>query len=228
MDSVKAFLSDVHNKLVSDSKTSMFQDIEIHFCDERIQYNKLLLSFVEPVIVGAIAEINVEDIVIIYPDYSVKILRDLEVNKFDHEVQSLTVDVFEEDVQAKGNEFMCVQCGRDYASKKRLKKHYYYKHHNKNTQGDEEIKKKKEGSVNPNNIEGSSLSTEERDSGGICCSDCGKSFTRKSDLKRHINTIHSESQKIVNHFYCQFCPRHFGRKDNLIRHVSKNHSHELL
>ena len=224
MVSAERFLSDVHNELVGDSKTSasMFQDIEIHFCDERIQYNKLLLSLVEPVIITAIAEINVEDIVIIYPETSVKILKDLSVKNFDHEadIQTLTVDIFQEEAESKGSEFKCVPCGSVYASKKKLQKHYYYKHYGKDTThhhkdklGGEEINKK-----------------EDRSSGAgeIFCSECGKLFKRKSCLKRHIVTVHSETQEIVNCFYCQFCHRQFGRKDNLLKHVSKNHPQELL
>ncbi|KAG9291140.1 hypothetical protein G9A89_013012 [Geosiphon pyriformis] len=45
---------------------------------------------------------------------------------------------------------------------------------------------------------------------------CGSSFTRKHDLKRHINGIHKQERQ----YECQFCRKSFCRKDSWKRHES--------
>nr|XP_042910854.1 zinc finger and BTB domain-containing protein 14-like [Parasteatoda tepidariorum] len=47
------------------------------------------------------------------------------------------------------------------------------------------------------------------------CMDCNKKFVRKSDLKRHTDTVHS-SEKIS----CEVCKTTFARRDNLLHHVN--------
>lgn len=49
------------------------------------------------------------------------------------------------------------------------------------------------------------------------CEDCGKTFTRLSNLHRHHRSAHRS-----NSFRCQTCGRCFNRRDNYLRHT-RNH-----
>jgi len=51
------------------------------------------------------------------------------------------------------------------------------------------------------------------------CEHCDKTFGRKNNLKRHINTIHLKQQN----FKCEHCESAFGLKDNLNRHINTIH-----
>ena len=52
-----------------------------------------------------------------------------------------------------------------------------------------------------------------------CCQICGKNFTRKSDLKRHVDSVH---RGIIN-FRCESCHKNFKRKSDLKRHTETIH-----
>lgn len=61
----------------------------------------------------------------------------------------------------------------------------------------------------------------------ICCPvpRCGKTFTRRSSLTRHLKTIHGNGPQQQ----CPFCPSQFQRKDQLTRHFKscKNHRRRM-
>ena len=53
----------------------------------------------------------------------------------------------------------------------------------------------------------------------ITCLQCEKKFKRKSELKRHEDSVHRTEEN----FQCPNCSKTFARKDNLIRHTKKKH-----
>ena len=52
---------------------------------------------------------------------------------------------------------------------------------------------------------------------------CDKTFTRRSDLKRHILNIHEG----IKPFKCDLCPVTFSQITNLRDHYRKMHNQEL-
>lgn len=56
------------------------------------------------------------------------------------------------------------------------------------------------------------------------CFVCGKSFTRNSNLKKHLELHNqsevSDSQRIMAKFSCDFCTKTFTRKEYLKSHIS--------
>jgi hypothetical protein len=69
------------------------------------------------------------------------------------------------------------------------------------------------------NVEKSSRSAD-KDYGYklFTCEECGSTFKRTHDLKRHQKSLHSGGQK---DFFCFTCPKSFARIDALKRHVSR-------
>ena len=58
----------------------------------------------------------------------------------------------------------------------------------------------------------------------VKCELCAKTFRRKSDLKRHTGSIHSETPKEFN---CNLCGKTFSRNSTLNRHMKSTHTEEL-
>ncbi len=56
------------------------------------------------------------------------------------------------------------------------------------------------------------------DKSGYVCHQCGKGFTRSHDLKRHIQSLHSD----VKEFTCDKCEKSFATRDILHRHKRIN------
>nr|XP_023014901.1 uncharacterized protein LOC111504553 isoform X1 [Leptinotarsa decemlineata] len=55
----------------------------------------------------------------------------------------------------------------------------------------------------------------------VVCECCGKSFTWKSNLQRHILSVHEQKKNINQKEYaCDICSRKFSKKFNLNRHIS--------
>ncbi|KAL2869202.1 putative C2H2 finger domain protein (Ezf) [Aspergillus lucknowensis] len=48
------------------------------------------------------------------------------------------------------------------------------------------------------------------------CEDCGKTFGRKTDLKRHVDSVH----RGIRRFGCEKCGYRFTRQDTLARHLA--------
>lgn len=55
------------------------------------------------------------------------------------------------------------------------------------------------------------------------CTVCDLKFTQKSTLKRHISAIHIIDQKEKYHFECYICEKKFNRKDHLESHIIRCH-----
>ena len=49
------------------------------------------------------------------------------------------------------------------------------------------------------------------------CSECESTFTQKSDLNRHMLSVHSTSN-VGEKYECNICKKEFKRKDKLMRH----------
>ena len=60
------------------------------------------------------------------------------------------------------------------------------------------------------------------DSLRFMCDECDRSFLRRSDLKRHSNTVHSDQMNFV----CPTCGKKFSRKDAFYRHKRNIHGEE--
>ena len=52
------------------------------------------------------------------------------------------------------------------------------------------------------------------DKSGYVCDQCGKEFTRSHDLKRHVQSLHSDAKE----FTCDKCGKSFATRDMLRRH----------
>ena len=51
------------------------------------------------------------------------------------------------------------------------------------------------------------------------CRECGFAFGMRSNLKRHVMTVHEDRR----HFRCSICGAAFGLKQNLLTHVRVKH-----
>lgn len=51
------------------------------------------------------------------------------------------------------------------------------------------------------------------------CSQCGFCFGMRSNLKRHVMTVHEDRRE----FRCRFCDAAFGLKQNLVTHIRVKH-----
>uniref|UniRef100_A0A8C5C989 C2H2-type domain-containing protein n=1 Tax=Gadus morhua TaxID=8049 RepID=A0A8C5C989_GADMO len=54
------------------------------------------------------------------------------------------------------------------------------------------------------------------------CADCGKTFSRNSNLRRHVKFRHSESRE-MRHFTCTQCSKTFKEKGSLQKHEQLKH-----
>ena len=54
------------------------------------------------------------------------------------------------------------------------------------------------------------------------CEECNRSFTKFSDLRRHVTTIHAKLQS----YDCNKCSKRYTRRDNLLKHVRVMHASE--
>ena len=233
MEHLKDYVCEVHRELLnfeSDISDSAYQDIKIKFYDGSIKYNKLLLSFLEPVIVGALKDINCDcdDICVIYSEKSFESMKHLPM-QLTEEIVSIPIFSYlspapvddEEGVKSNIN---CNICNKEFFTKKQLRRHYYYKHYKSdaiNLHGGHAS-----SSSSGQDVELSVPKKKEERKAALCevrslCSECGKSFKLLKDLRRHKETVHN--QDIRTRYYCNFCNASFNRKDNLLKHVSKLH-----
>lgn len=65
----------------------------------------------------------------------------------------------------------------------------------------------------------SSKDKSEEDKRRFSCEICGFAFAMRSNLKRHIVTVHEEQRQ----FKCELCGSAFGLKQNLATHVRVKH-----
>ena len=62
-------------------------------------------------------------------------------------------------------------------------------------------------------------SSKTDDKKNTTCSTCGRNFSQRGTLLRHIKTIHEHSME----FKCEFCQREFGLKQGLKIHIQNKH-----
>ncbi|KAK5121624.1 hypothetical protein LTR85_004796 [Meristemomyces frigidus] len=64
------------------------------------------------------------------------------------------------------------------------------------------------------------LQTADTTQNSLICEDCGKSFSKKSSLTRHMDTVHSAGS--ATRYTCGVCAEVFSRKDTLDRHKASH------
>ena len=114
---------------------------------------------------------------------------------------------------------LCSKCEMTFTFKSNLvrhmeevhkKRHYRCSHcpanYKRGADIDRHVKRKHNGKDIPN----------------ISCNICEKLFTDKSNLRRHIKTIHTEDIK----YECSICQKKFNKKCNLDRHINDIHHEE--
>lgn len=62
-----------------------------------------------------------------------------------------------------------------------------------------------------------------RKRGNFACVDCGRSYTRKDSLKRHVTYECGKDPQ----FECPFCPQKCKRKAHQIRHIKRRHKDKI-
>ena len=62
------------------------------------------------------------------------------------------------------------------------------------------------------------LADDSKQEGGYNCDKCEKSFTRKSDLTRHIQSVHDKIR-----YNCNQCAKSFSERGTLKRHIKSAH-----
>ena len=114
------------------------------------------------------------------------------------------------------NSLTCNECGRGYATIKKLKNHtrihtkaYKEKRYTCNTCG-------KEYMSNPSLQ--SHIDTVHKGQRNFPCDICGKLFTRHNTLKTHKRS-HNDNKP----FSCIYCDLGYGAKRNLVNHINRSH-----
>ena len=198
---LKDILQDCHKSMInscSDSKL-LFSDTKIICEDGTINYSKLLLTIVDPVIVKILQENSDEDDdypkIILCPDFKRKeIIEPWNATLFTSNSYFATPD-FNENNRS-------VQCEDE-------------------DEDSFQYALSEESSVYFDDPSGVNRSAElESKSNEFLCTFCGGRFPNEEKLKRHFYNVHHVS---MNKFKCFDCKKIFSSKANLLKHKTSVH-----
>ena len=130
-----------------------------------------------------------------------------------------------EDILESGISFSCISCKKSYQTKRALREHNRYKHGRCETCSNcnkvFESKMKLTNHVRYNHSPWL-----------YSCALCGKKFSMKRDLERHIVPCAQGKGKKSTlqdpKFTCEMCRKGFSSKDSLVPHIRRKHKVELL
>lgn len=122
----------------------------------------------------------------------------------------------------KSLKFTCKVCGKQFTYQKSFmthaKSHPGYEPESTNEKDEETVQQAEDDS----NERGNESEDDDMPVEGLQCTQCGKLFATKRNLKRHIST-HSGLK-----FHCSTCGKEFSRVDKLKEHEQSKHNEELF
>ena len=114
----------------------------------------------------------------------------------------------------------CEVCGKSFSSKKKLKRHTDKVHEKSSSTSHIKSFKYNNDRTCETNVEEHSKEIE-----SLRCKVCGKGFSSKKKLKKHIDKVHNKSS-LTSHLKslkCNVCDKCFSQKHNLKRHQDTVH-----
>lgn len=203
---LKDILRDCHKSMINSSSVSgsIYSDTKIICEDGSINYSKLLLNFVDPVLVNILQDANEDDCyqkIVLCPDFQKE-----EFIETWHAILFKSDDEFAQDSFFETSNVIKTELSVQSNDKDSF-----------------QFALSEESSVDFDDHDPVSrrISTDlELKSNNVLCNFCGRSFPNETKLKKHFYNVHHTSK---NKFECFECKKRFSSKTFLLKHKSSDH-----